>query len=242
MIAQLRSTYNTDRGAVRDHNEDACLDRPDLGLWVVADGAGGHQAGEQASHAIVTALDAIGSGLSAAALLVRVRMAIAEVHATLRSEAARRGGQTMIASTVVILLARDDHFACLWAGDSRAYLLRDGNLRQITHDHSLVQELVDNGSLSVAAAESHPQNNIITRAVGDASEDLALDKVTGGLRRGDRFLLCSDGLCKAVPDVDLAAALRAGASADALVRAALARRAADNVTAVVVADETDAAT
>jgi serine/threonine-protein phosphatase Stp1 len=239
MSPRLRSWAMTDRGAVRDHNEDACLDRPDLGLWAVADGAGGHYAGELASRTIVEALDAIGGGLSAASLLARVRLAIAEAHAALCQAAAQRGGNTLIASTVVVLLARDDHFACLWAGDSRAYLLRDGVLRQITRDHSLVQEMVDEGSLSAEAAEQHPQANVITRAVGDASEAMELDKVTGDLRRGDRFLLCSDGLSKTVPREELTAAMVEDAPAAALVRAALARQVNDNVTAIVVADAAD---
>ena len=147
----------------------------------------------------------------------------------------------MIASTVVVLLLRDDHFACLWAGDSRVYLLRGAELRQITRDHSLVQQMVDAGSLSSAAARHHPQGNVITRAVGDGSDVLVLDKVIGGLRRGDRFLLCSDGLSKTLSDADLVAAMRTGASAEALVRAAVERNASDNVTAVVVADTAGAA-
>ncbi len=236
MSANFFSSAMTDRGSVRDHNEDAYLDRPDLGLWAVADGAGGHQCGQQASRTIIEALAAIGGGLSAATLLARVRLAIAEAHAALHAAAARLGGDALTASTVVVLLARDDHFACLWAGDSRAYLFRDGVLRQITRDHSLVQQLVDEGSLSVAAAEQHPQANVITRAVGDGSETMELDKVIGGLRRGDRFLLCSDGLNKTVPEAELAAAMRGDATASALVGAALARRASDNVTAIVVSD------
>jgi serine/threonine-protein phosphatase Stp1 len=143
----------------------------------------------------------------------------------------------MIASTLVALLARGEHFACLWAGDSRAYLLRDGEMRQITKDHSLVQELVDSGSIAPEAAENHPHANIITRAIGADIEELVLDKVSGRLQQGDRFLLCSDGLCKTVPFGQMTDLLRGEngvAPPESLIEAALALEATDNVTAVTV--------
>ena len=235
---RIRSWATTHVGARRTHNEDTLVDRPDLGLWAVADGAGGHAAGEVASGMIAASLEAIPPGIGAAELLGQVRGRIAAAHAELRAEAERRGPDVTIASTVVVLVVREDHFACLWAGDSRAYLLRDGALLQISHDHSLVQELVDSGAIDAAAAERHPHANVITRAVGAAVEELTLDKVSDRLRPGDRFLLCSDGLNKTLSDADLAALLaRAGdvAPTEALVAAALARQVTDNVTAVVVA-------
>jgi protein phosphatase/serine/threonine-protein phosphatase Stp1 len=135
------------------------------------------------------------------------------------------------------MLARNEHFACLWAGDSRAYLLRDGALRQITRDHSLVQELVEAGAIRPEEAEHHPRANVITRAVGAELDDFALDKISGRIQAGDRFLLCSDGLCKTVPEDELASLLsdHAGATPpDTLIAAALALNASDNVTAVAV--------
>lgn len=225
-------------GARRSHNEDTLVNRPDLGLWAVADGAGGHAAGEVASGMIAAALEDIPAGIGAAELLSQVRMRIGATHAALRAEAERRGPDVTIASTVVVLAVREDHFACLWAGDSRAYLLRGGMLQQISHDHSLVQELVDSGAIGPEQAERHPHANIITRAIGAALDDLTLDKVSDRLQPGDRFLLCSDGLNKTLSDADLAALLRqAGdqAPTEALVAAALARQVNDNVTAVVVA-------
>ena len=163
---------------------------------------------------------------------------MADVHTQLREEAARRGPDVIIASTVVILVARDDHFACLWAGDSRAYLLRDGALLQISHDHSLVQELVDTGAIDAAAAEHHPHANVITRAVGAALDELALDKVSDRLQPGDRFLLCSDGLSKTLEEADMRGLLAGPldpSPTEAMIAAALARQVNDNVTAVVVA-------
>src|SRR5579863_8835202 len=232
----FRSWAVTHPGAKRKHNEDSYVDRPDLGVWAVADGAGGHQAGEVASGMIAEALEAIPSGLSAPELLAEVRLAIERTHAALREEAARRGPDVVVASTVVVMLARGEHFACLWAGDSRAYLLRSGALRQITRDHSLVQELLEAGAIGPSEVMNHPRGNVITRAVGAELDDFALDKVSDRLLPGDRFLLCSDGLCKTLTDDELASLLGQinGAPPQALIDAALAANVSDNVTAVTV--------
>ncbi len=233
---RFRSWAVTHPGAKRTHNEDAYVDRPDLGLWAVADGAGGHAAGEVASGMIAEALESIPPELSASELLAQVRLAIEQTHAALREEAARRGPDVMVASTVVVMLARGDHFACLWAGDSRAYLLREGMLRQITRDHSLVQELLEAGAIGPDDVMNHPRGNVITRAVGAEVEAFALDKVSDRLVPGDRFLLCSDGLCKTLPEDEMANLLAAidGTPPQALVDAALAANVSDNVTAVAV--------
>lgn len=210
--------------------------RPEIGLWAVADGAGGHGGGEIASAAVAAALQGLPAGLSAGELLGRARAALIETNATLRTQAAGRGPRAMLASTVVMLLVRDGHFACLWAGDSRCYLWRGGALACVTRDHSLVQELVDAGEISVAEAERHPQSNVVTRAVG-ADDALALDKVTGQVLPGDVFLLMSDGITKALePDVlaETLVAAEGQALADALIALAMTRGSTDNVTAVVV--------
>lgn len=236
-MTQFRSYAVSHPGAVRSHNEDNYVDRADIGLWAVADGAGGHEAGEVASQKIADSLNLIPPGLSASELLAQVRLRISATHQWLRSEAARRGPRATIASTLVVLLARDGHFACLWAGDSRIYLLRGGQLSQVTRDHSLVQELVDAGAITAAEAEGHPRANVITRAVGAECDTLELEKVSGRLIAGDRFLLCSDGLNKTLPDNELAVVLGANdatSPAQGLVDTALARRATDNVTAVTV--------
>ncbi len=235
---QYRSWAATHPGAVRDHNEDTFVDRPDIGLWAVADGAGGHESGELAAAMIRDALERIPAELAAGEMVARVREAIAETHEALRAEAARRGPSTVIASTVAVLLTQGEHFACLWAGNSRIYLLRDGTLRRLTHDHSLVQEMVDAGMLRAEDAESHPRSNIITRAVGIDDDGLELDKITDRAQPGDRFLLCSDGLFKALAEPAVALLLaRAHPEAspvDRLLHAALERNASDNVTAVAV--------
>jgi serine/threonine-protein phosphatase Stp1 len=181
------------------------------------------------------------TGVGAAELLSEVRLRLARSHNALWVEAARRGRNAMLVSTIVVLLARDDHYACLWAGDSRAYLLRGGRLRQLTRDHSLVQEMFDAGAISAAEAEHHPAANIITRAVG--AETLELDKVTGPLYAGDRLLLCSDGVFKALTERNIAELLAAGqdAPAERLLVAALGQQADDNITVVTIEVLPDAA-
>jgi serine/threonine protein phosphatase Stp1 len=236
MSLSLRSCHATHPGARRAHNEDRVVDRPDLGIWAVADGAGGHQAGEVASGMIAEALEAIPPGLDAQAVLAQIRTRVDDVHGALLAESARRGSDAVIASTAVILCVRGAHYVCLWAGDSRAYRFAGGMLEQISHDHSLVQELVDAGQIAPEAAETHPNANIITRAVGAADPDgLRLDKATDELRPGERFLLCSDGLTKTISEAEIAALLGGdGDTAARLIAAALERQARDNVTVVVI--------
>lgn len=236
MSLSLRSCHATHPGARRAHNEDRFVDRPDLGIFAVADGAGGHQAGEVASGMIAEALEAIPAGLDAQSVLAEIRNRVDEVHGALLAESGRRGSDAIIASTAVILCVRGGHYVCLWAGDSRAYRFAGGVLEQISHDHSLVQELVDSGQIAPAAAETHPNANVITRAVGAADADgLRLDKATDALRPGDRFLLCSDGLTKTIPEADIADMLgHAGDVAARLIDVALERQARDNVTVVVI--------
>jgi protein phosphatase/serine/threonine-protein phosphatase Stp1 len=232
----FRSCAATHAGTANRLNEDAYVNRPDLGLWAVADGAGGHASGEIASAEVATILQSIDPGLSASEMLVEVRSRLEAAHARLHTEASRHGAGAMVATTVVVLMARDDHFACLWAGDSRAYLLRGQALTRITRDHSLVQALVENGSISEAEAARHPQANVITRAVGADIDMLELDKRTGQLQAGDRLLLCSDGLSKTLPE-DLLAELLSGddeTAAERLVTAALMAKVTDNVTVVTI--------
>jgi serine/threonine protein phosphatase Stp1 len=223
----------THRGTVRSKNEDAFVERGDIGLWAVADGAGGHGAGDVASSAVAAALETLPTGLSAPEVLAQVRLRLAAVHDQLRNGAtASTNGLTPV-TTVVVLLVRDGHFACLWAGDSRAYLFRGGALCQLTEDHSLIKELVAASLVKPEDAENHPQANVITRAVG-GHEDFSLDKVAGSLTTGDRILLCSDGLFKAIPESAIAAVLTSGGDANALLQRSLQAGARDNVTALVV--------
>ncbi len=233
-IGGFRSWSFTHAGTRRSANEDALVDRPEIGLWAVADGAGGHAAGALASGMLADALSAVPEGLGHGALLAEIRTRVDDAHREMGSEATRRGEGITVASTLVILLVREQTFTCLWAGDSRAYLLRDGRLTQITRDHSLVQALLDAGAITAEEAIHHPRGNVITRAVGADDAGFALDEISGELTIGDRLLLCSDGLNKALTDPEIAVLLAGAVPAEALVQAALEKQATDNVTAVAV--------
>jgi serine/threonine protein phosphatase Stp1 len=221
-------------GLKRKINEDSVLAEPDRGLWAVADGMGGHDAGEVASAMVTDALRQLPSadldGLAAAAV-----ESLRDVNRRL-IELARSGGQRTIGTTVVGLAIADGAFRCFWMGDSRAYRLRGGEIERISHDHSLVQNLIDAGMLKPEEAEEHANANLITRAVGVA-EQCEVDVASGDARAGDRFLLASDGLTRLVPDDELAAELMRGSPADAadkLIETVLERGAPDNVSLVIV--------
>jgi serine/threonine protein phosphatase Stp1 len=231
-----RSAARTHVGTVRRRNEDAVLERAEIGLWAVADGAGGHERGDYASSCIIAALrevDAVPSGLL---LVERVKERLAEVNRELRAKAATLGPNALIGSTVAILLILGNQSHCLWAGDSRLYRMRAGRLRQLTRDQSYVQDLVDRGEIAPEAAATHPLGNIITNMIG-ASDQLSLEERRDGLEPGDILLLCSDGLSHAIPDEEIGALLAADpilAGADRLIERALAQGARDNVSAVVI--------
>lgn len=234
----------TDPGPARKVNEDSYVDRPDIRLWAVSDGAGGHEHGEVASNALKAALEAPLTG-TGAELMTEIRSRVAIVHDTLRSqadaEADRTGERVTIAATLVLMTADGPHFACLWCGDSRAYLLRGTEMVQISRDHSLVQELVDAGMLAAEDAETHPHANVLTRAIGANGAAPELEKVIGRAEPGDRFLLCSDGVFKALDAETIATLCRGPAPAAALIEAALAAPARDNITVIVIEANADPA-
>jgi protein phosphatase len=226
----------TDQGRVRSVNQDAYLDRPDLGIWAVADGMGGHADGAVASHALADALGHLAQpkllGLAADAAVE----AIETVNRQLIERAAQTGSGDLIGSTVVALLALGGYCALLWVGDSRIYRLRDGNLEQLTRDHSQVQALVDSGSLTPEMAEMHPLSNVLLRAVG-SEDQIEIDRRIERLAPGDRYLLCSDGLFREVGAETIASTLAGLPPADAaraLIQLACDHGGRDNVTAVVV--------
>lgn len=223
-------------GAVRRINEDACLDLADQGLWVVADGMGGHQAGDVASQSVVAALADIGGYQSMGEFVSDVERRLLAVDARLR-QATGGDEDAMMGSTVVALLAWHRLVAFVWAGDSRAYRLRAGRLRQLTRDHSEVEELIARGELTREAAEAHPSANVITRAIGALDGSETLEVGMSDLRPGDRYLLCSDGLYRVVSDEELAEHLATFAPDEMcrrLIDLALARNCSDNVTVICV--------
>ncbi|PSJ57015.1 PP2C family protein-serine/threonine phosphatase [Kumtagia ephedrae] len=224
----------THPGRVRDLNEDRFLIAPRSGLWLVADGMGGHDSGEVASSAIVDYLATLGVASSAPDLRARFEDRIVRANARIWQIAQARGGT--IGSTVAALLAFDRQFACIWLGDSRVYLVRDGVLTQLSHDHTEVQELLDRGVLTPAEARVWPRRNVITRAVG-AEEEISTDMELGQTRPGDVFVLNTDGLTAHVTDDEIRDAVLAApaeAACRMLVDRALERGGTDNVTVVVV--------
>jgi serine/threonine protein phosphatase PrpC len=224
---------------VRKINEDACLELATLGdggLWAVADGMGGHEAGDVASSMIVDTLRQSPPPNSLKAFVASVETALHQVNRLLQEKAAQDYEHRTIGSTVVILLLYQEHAACLWVGDSRIYRLRRSRLQQLTRDHSHVQELLDRGLINADEASNHPMSNVITRAVG-SSEELRVDKIAFTVEPGDVYLLCSDGLNKVVSDSEIARFLtntQAKHAVKGLLNTALRRMADDNVTTTVV--------
>jgi serine/threonine protein phosphatase PrpC len=154
----------THAGKVRPRNEDSHLVRTDAGLWAVADGMGGHEAGDVASQLVVKALDTITDAGSAIELLEETENRILLANRQIIELSRRRGG-AIIGSTVAILLISEDHYACLWAGDSRLYLVGRGTIRQVSRDHTEVEEMLASGAVTAEEAKTWP-NNVITWAVG----------------------------------------------------------------------------
>ena len=226
----------TDVGAVRELNEDAFLERPDLGLWLVADGMGGHFAGDIASQMVVSAMDELAPPTSLSSFVEAVERRLVETNTRLREFAEREEAHT-IGSTVVALLIHREHAVCLWAGDSRMYRYRNGLLEQISQDHALVEELVERGVLTPEQAIDHPHGNLVTRAVG-AADKLSVDIEIMPVEAGDLFILCSDGLEKEIAEEEISVIVEQHVTTQlshALLERALAHGARDNVTVITVA-------
>ncbi len=222
------------RGCVRQQNEDGFLVEPESGLWLVADGMGGHEGGDIASASIVRHLGTIGVASSAPDLRARFEDRLGRAHAQIRDISRERG--VTIGSTIAALLAIDGRFACLWSGDSRIYLVRNGAISQISRDHTEVQELLDRGIISPEEARTWPRKNVITRAVG-VGEEIVVEFQQGEIMPGDVFVLGTDGLTAHVSDPEIEAAVVAAAPREAcegLLAKVLERGGTDNVTIVLV--------
>jgi serine/threonine protein phosphatase PrpC len=237
MPASLRWGAATHPGQVRMNNEDAYA--ADDGMWVVADGMGGHLAGEVASAYTIDALRAANRvGITSSSDMVE---AVQQANDTIRHEAqtnpGRRGMGTTVTALAVMHHPDNPQLVVANVGDSRTYLWRDGQLLSVTVDHSYVQELVSGGEITVDEARTHPRRNIVTRALG-IEPGVIVDTWTLAAVRGDRYILCSDGLVDEVTDDEIAAVVAAESdpqkAAERLVAVANDHGGRDNVTVIVV--------
>ncbi|WP_162299684.1 PP2C family protein-serine/threonine phosphatase [Marinospirillum perlucidum] len=236
--ALASSSGKTHRGHVRPVNEDAFLDRCQEGLWLVADGMGGHDAGDVASRMIVESLKGLELQPTLAERLDQIEDALDQVNEHLLHRSIQDDGKKhIIGSTLALLVIENAQLgALLWAGDSRIYRLRYDQLNQLTVDHSQVETYVRQGIISREEARSHPDRNIITRAVG-SHEELYLEADLCELSQKDRFLICSDGLTRHLEDREIAEILQKGTpdeASQALIDLTLERGAKDNVTVIVI--------
>ena len=224
-----RSWAVTDTGKRRKHNEDALLNRPEACLWVVADGMGGHKAGDVASQLIVNTLKDLIPVTPLEDYIKEVSFCLQRVNIQLKQLATKEYGNQVVGSTVVALVCDTERCGFLWAGDSRLYRLRNNQLQQLTQDHCLTDDEASS-DWSVKSA------NIITRAVG-ADDELDLDSEITEIRKGDVFLLCSDGLDKEISFKEIEQIMQGSEPqnlVNTLMKEVLSRGARDNVTLIVV--------
>lgn len=239
---ELRHAARTDVGRLRSHNEDAFLAVPEAGAFAVADGLGGHAAGEVASGLAIHVLGQRFAGNGAAAssgpgLREALAEAIREANARIRRSAGADASLAGMGTTLTALLLEDGRYLIGHVGDSRAYLLRSGKLRRLTRDHTYVQEMVEGGRLTDEEARRHPRSSLLTRALG-IEADVEVSMYEGEARPGDRYLLATDGLTGMVSEQELRALVSRGEEletvAHGLVDAANAAGGTDNITVVVV--------
>jgi serine/threonine protein phosphatase PrpC len=234
-MTQFQAEGVTDVGLRRAANEDSILVRNEVSLWAVADGMGGHQGGKWASEQVRAALESLVLTEEFDENFRKIEQTVHAANGAIEAAAQKAGA--VMGTTVAILHCLGQRFAIFWAGDSRIYLYRQGQLLQITTDHTQVQELVDAMVITPQEAKVHSSRHILSRAVG-VSSNLTLDAVVDQLEPDDRFLLCSDGLTGVVSDQEIGDELKTNSPSEAaknLLQLVLARGAPDNVTIIVVA-------
>ncbi len=233
---QWCSASETNVGVVRKINEDAVFSKPDINLWAVADGMGGHEAGNVASNMIVNMLDDVESKINLDIFVSTIEDKILDVNKRLLEYSEIMLEGRIIGSTVAILLIKGRVGVCMWAGDSRLYRYRNGCIEQLTADHSHVAELLKQGIISTEEAENHPDANVITRAVGTC-ENLYVDIDIFDVSVGDTFMLCTDGLYNAVNEENIINCLQEDnieIATNNLIDTSLNNGASDNVSVVLV--------
>jgi serine/threonine protein phosphatase PrpC len=202
-------------GNRRKYNQDAYFCHDKNGVWAIADGMGGHEAGEIASQTIVQSLANLTQSGAHNSHILNITSILEDVNQQLYRQ--NSANERMVGSTIAMVQANQNNCTCLWAGDSRIYHYRDQHLQQLSVDHSYVQELINQGELSIADAESHAQRNVITRAIG-VSENLDIEAKQFELQTNDLLLICSDGLYNEVAEAEIAAILEYSKPADAIKR------------------------
>lgn len=219
-------------GQVRAHNEDSVLSCPELGLWVIADGMGGHQRGEVAS---AMAIDSLRHSIAQQLPLMD---AVLAANQAIILAAQQDPGSKGMGTTLVALRLHGSTYELAWVGDSRAYLLSATSIQPLSKDHSWVQAMIDAGQLSASEARSHPRKNVITQCLGQASLELDVGYGQGELSAGQFILLCSDGLHGELSDARIlqlcSRAKSAEAAVEALVEAANAAGGKDNISCTLV--------
>ena len=226
----------SDVGTVRTVNEDAVLERPEIGLWAVADGMGGHDAGNVASRMIVESLGELQKPETLNDSVTAIENCIHSANQRLLEYSEIMLDGRIVGSTFVGMLIQGQVGVCLWMGDSRLYRYRGQELLQLSRDHSQVSELLQAGAITEEEAINHPESNVITRAVG-TSDDPYIDLDVFDVQIGDAFLLCSDGLYNAVDKMTIAQHLNSedpDTMVTALIDSALANGASDNVSVIVI--------
>lgn len=222
----------TEIGNVREHNEDSLTVLPPL--FAVADGMGGHEAGEIASEITINTLNDLAPQSADAEALAR---AVVAANLNVIKAPSQGVGREGMGTTLTAAILEKERLVIAQVGDSRAYLLHNGSLQQLTRDHSLMADMIEAGQLTEAEARVHPNRSVITRAIG-SDPHMQPDLYELNVETGDRLLLCSDGICGMIEDHEIASIMRQAPSAqscaDQLVEAALAAGGFDNATAVVV--------
>ena len=231
----ITCAHATDKGRRRGHNEDSYSADTEAGLFIIADGMGGHEGGEVASALVVRSIrqDVAGG--------TRLDDALKTAHQNLFKAVEKGIGRPGMGATAVALQIFDGNYQVAWVGDSRAYLW-DGDLKRLTHDHSFVQKMMDTGVLTEAEARVHPRRNVLTQALGvESTEPLNVETVSGRLSVGQKILLCSDGLTGELEDEEIGMIMRRGLSdpdcVAALIQAANNHEGKDNISVILVSSE-----
>ena len=233
---QFLSDAQTHKGLVRKINEDACLSLPEFGLWAVADGMGGHAAGDIASQLVMDVLTQTALKHKESISSEIIVQALYDANRAVCNFSEDKLEGSTAGTTVVVLFISKETYHVFWAGDSRCYLLRSANLIQLSRDHSQINEMILQGLISESDAENHELSNVITRAIG-VDADIEVDYIFGRCSPGDIYLLCTDGLNKEIPDREIGDYLlnnNVYEANRALLHSTLVSGAKDNVTSILV--------